>query len=168
MLLIADTHLPPRARDLPEEVWQAVDDADLVVHAGDWVSLELLDRMQARADVLGVRGNNDYGTEFRERLPEVARRTVEGVSVAVVHKTGDKRGRDAYCDGRFAGTDLLVFGHSHAPWDSVTPGGIRLLNPGSCMDRRLQPHRTYLTLEISNGTVGEPVLHQLAKQGQPA
>jgi putative phosphoesterase len=162
LLLLADTHIPQRAKDLPEEVWHAVDEADLVVHAGDWVSLDLLDRLAERsADLLGCWGNNDHGLEWRRRLPEVARRTVEGVEVTVTHETGDKHRRAASCDARFPGTGLLVFGHSHVPWDSTTPGGMRLLNPGSCTDRRMQPHRTYLTLELLDGTVGEPVLHRL-------
>jgi putative phosphoesterase len=162
LLLIADTHLPQRALDLPAEVWDAVDAADLVVHAGDWVSLDLLDRLTERAqDLMGVWGNNDHGTEFRRRLPEVDRRTVEGVRLAVVHETGDKRQRDAFCDRTFPETDLLVFGHSHVPWDSTTPGGLRLLNPGSCVDRRMQPHRTYMTLEVTGGEVGDVVLHRL-------
>lgn len=163
LLLIADTHVPQRAADLPDEVWQAVDEADLVIHAGDWVSLELLDRLEARADLLGCWGNNDHGVEWRARLPEVARRTVEGVRVVVTHETGDKRTRDTFCDTRFPDTDLLVFGHSHIPWDSTTPGGIRLLNPGSCVDRRMQPHRTYLTLDLQEGVIGEPVLHRLER-----
>jgi putative phosphoesterase len=161
LLLIADTHVPQRATDLPSEVWQAVDDADVVVHAGDWVTLDLLDRLAARADVLGVWGNNDHGTEFRNRLPEVARRTLDGVRLAVVHETGDKRQRDTFCDRSFPDTDVLVFGHSHVPWDSTTPGGLRLLNPGSCIDRRMQPHCTYMTLELSDGTIGDPVLHRV-------
>jgi putative phosphoesterase len=161
LLLIADTHVPQRATDLPEQVWQAIEDADLVVHAGDWVSLDLLDRVEARTDLLACWGNNDHGTEFRARLPEVARRTVEEVRVAVVHETGDKRGREARCDQSFPDTDLVVFGHSHAPWDSTTPGGIRLLNPGSCVDRRMQPHCTYITIELQNGDIGEAVLHRV-------
>jgi putative phosphoesterase len=161
LLLLADTHVPQRALDLDPEVWAAVDAADVVVHAGDWVSLDLLDRLQERADVLGCWGNNDHGAEWRRRLPEVNRRTLEGVRVAVTHETGDKRKRDAFCDSRFPDVDLLVFGHSHIPWDTTTPGGIRLLNPGSCVDRRMQPHRTYMTLELSDGSVGDVVLHRL-------
>jgi putative phosphoesterase len=162
LLLIADTHLPQRATDLPAQVWEAVDAADVVVHAGDWVTLDLVDQLEARADLLlGVWGNNDHGTEFRKRLPEVARRTIDGVRLAVVHETGDKRHRDAFCDRTFPDTDLLVFGHSHAPWDSTTPNGLRLLNPGSCIDRRMQTHCTYMTLELQDGAIGEPVLHRL-------
>ena len=162
LLLIADTHVPQRARDLPAEVWDAVDAADVVVHGGDWVSLDLLDQLEARCDLLGVWGNNDNGVEWRQRLPEVARREIEGVRLAVIHETGDKRHRDGYVDQKFGSTaDLLVFGHSHVPWDSVTPGGIRMLNPGSCVDRRMQPHRTYMTLELRDGGVHDLVLHKV-------
>jgi predicted phosphodiesterase len=44
---------------------------------------------------------------------------------------------------------VLVFGHSHIPWDTTTARGLRLLNPGSPTDRRRQPHGTYLTAEVS-------------------
>lgn len=158
-LLLADTHLPRRAKDLPAEVWAAVDRADLVVHAGDWVTVELLDALEARADVLGCWGNND-GPELRRRLPEVAHRTVEGVRLAVVHETGDAKGREARLDQRYDDVDVLVFGHSHIPWDTVTPKGMRLLNPGSPTDRRRQPHCTWMTLELP-GT--EVVLHRLER-----
>jgi putative phosphoesterase len=156
VLLMADTHVPRRAKDLPAEVWAAVDRADLVVHAGDWVTVELLDLLEARADVLGCWGNND-GPELRSRLPEVARRTVEGVRLAVVHETGPAGGRETRLDQAYD-EDVLVFGHSHIPWDTVTPRGMRLLNPGSPTDRRRQPHRTFMTLELPGQDV---VLHRL-------
>ena len=107
------------ARPLPPALWQAVESADLVVHAGDWVTPDLLDRLEARRDVLACWGNND-GPELRARLPEVAHRTVDGVRIAVVHETGAATGREARMDKRYD-VDLLVFGHSHIPWDSVTP-----------------------------------------------
>ena len=156
LLLLADTHLPRRAKDLPAVVWAEVDRADLVLHAGDWVTVELLDALQARADVLGCWGNND-GPELRRRLPEVARRTVLGTRIAVVHETGGAQGRETRMDARFD-EDLLVFGHSHIPWDTVTPNGMRLLNPGSPTDRRRQPHCTFMTLDLPEREV---VLHRL-------
>lgn len=161
LLLLADTHLPRRAKHLPAEVWDQVDRADLVVHAGDWVTVDLLDALEDRAEVLGCWGNND-GCDLRARLPEVATRTVEGVRLAVTHETGDATGRERRADAAFQDTDLLVFGHSHIPWDTVTPGGLRLLNPGSPTDRRRQPHCTYLTVELYGGVVGEPRLHKVA------
>ena len=156
LLLLADTHLPRRAKDLPAEVWDQVDRADLVVHAGDWVTVDLLDVLSARVDVLGCWGNND-GPELRARLPEVARRTVAGVRLAVVHETGPSQGREARMDAAYD-DEVLVFGHSHIPWDTVTARGLRLLNPGSPTDRRSQPYCTYMTLDLPSGAV---VLHRL-------
>ena len=163
LLLLADTHLPRRARDLPAQVWAEVDAADLVVHAGDWVSVDLLDRLEERSSaVLACWGNND-GPELRARLPEVARATVEGVRLAVVHETGAAAGRERRADLDHPDTDLLVFGHSHIPWDSATPAGMRLLNPGSPTDRRRQPTCTYLTAELAGGALTDVVLPPTAR-----
>ncbi|TNC19451.1 metallophosphoesterase [Georgenia sp. 311] len=160
VLLLADTHVPKRARELPTQVWQEVDAADLVVHAGDWVVPELLDELEERAAaVLACWGNND-GAELRRRLPEVARAEPAGVRIAVVHETGQARGREERMRAVFPDTDLLVFGHSHIPWDT-TAGGLRLLNPGSPTDRRRQPFCTYMTLTLDGGEVRDVVIHRL-------
>jgi uncharacterized protein len=161
LLLLADTHVPKRARDLPPEVWTAVDEADVVLHAGDWVDVPLLDALDRRAArLVGVVGNND-GPQLRARLPEVARVELGGLWVAVVHETGPATGRERRCAERFGDADLLVFGHSHIPWDSTAPGGLRLLNPGSPTDRRSQPHRTYLTATAAAGELRDVTLHRL-------
>jgi putative phosphoesterase len=161
VLLLADTHVPRRARDLPAEVWQAVDSADVVVHAGDWVDVGLLDALEARsARLVAVYGNND-GPGLRARLPEVARETIGGVRFGVVHETGAASGRERRCDEEYGDLDVLVFGHSHIPWDTLTPRGLRLLNPGSPTDRRRQPHCTYVTLTVGGGELRDVVLHRL-------
>lgn len=166
VLVLADTHLPKRAKDLPAEVWQRVEEADVVIHAGDWVDLASLDRLEERARrVVGVFGNND-GPDLRARLPEVARVELGGVRFAVVHETGGKAGREARCEAAYPDTDVLVFGHSHIPWDTTTPRGLRLLNPGSPTDRRQQPHCTYLTLTAHDGALSDVVLHRLAPRVQ--
>jgi putative phosphoesterase len=161
LLLLADTHVPNRARDLPAEVWAAVDDADVVLHAGDWVDVSLLDALERRARrLVAVHGNND-GPALRARLPEVARAELGGLRFAVVHETGGKAGREARCERTFPDTDVLVFGHSHIPWDTVTPGGLRLLNPGSPTDRRRQPDKTYLTAVAAGGRLTDVTLHRV-------
>jgi putative phosphoesterase len=142
-------------------VWRAVEAADVVVHAGDWVAVELLDLLTDRAArVVGVWGNND-GADLRARLPEVARVELEGLRIAVVHETGQAVGRERRCAAAYPDVDVLVFGHSHIPWDTTAPGGLRLLNPGSPTDRRRQPSHTWMTAEIDNGVLLEPTLHHL-------
>jgi putative phosphoesterase len=164
--MTADTHVPRRARDLPAALWSEIDRADLVVHAGDWVDVALLDAVEARAArLIGVVGNND-GPALAARLPEVAVADVAGVRLAVVHDTGPAAGRERRCAARFPDSDVLVFGHSHIPWDSTAPGGLRLLNPGSPTDRRRQPAATYLTAVISSGRLTRVDLHPLPPAGR--
>lgn len=185
IVVLADTHVPARARDLPGPVWTALDalgPGDLVVHAGDWVGVELLDRMAARLGTAGVAllacwGNND-GPLLRARLPEVGRAELAGLRFAVVHETGAAAGRDRRMAAAFGpDTDVLVFGHSHIPWDSTVPVDagpvdagpvdagpareLRLLNPGSPTDRRRQPAATFLTAGVEAGRLVEVELHRL-------
>jgi len=177
VVVLADTHLPRRARDLPEQLWAALDALgpdDLAIHAGDWVSEAaldaLLDRLApAHVQLLACWGNND-GPELRARLPEVARAVVAGVRVAVVHETGPATRRDARTAASYDhDTDLLIFGHSHIPWDSTAqlPDGreLRLLNPGSPTDRRRQPDASFLTLTLADGEIRDVVLHRLPRRG---
>lgn len=161
LVVMADTHLPKRAKDLPAELWAAVDAADVVVHAGDWVDEETLDRLEERSRrLVACWGNND-GPGLRARLPEVARVELDGVRLGVVHETGGKQGREARADAAYPDLDVLVFGHSHIPWDTTTPRGLRLINPGSPTDRRQQPHCTYLTARTQDGVLTDVVLHRL-------
>jgi putative phosphoesterase len=161
LVLISDTHIPPRARDLPAPLWAAIETADVVVHAGDWVDVEVLERLEQRsARLIGCWGNND-GPELRSRLPERADATLAGVRFTVVHETGAATGREARAARAYPDTDVLVFGHSHIPWDTTAPNGLRLLNPGSPTDRRRQPFCTYMSAAIEAGTLTDVSLHRL-------
>jgi uncharacterized protein len=163
LVLTADTHVPKRARDLPSGLWAAIEAADVVVHAGDWVDVGLLDEFERRSRrLVAVHGNNDHGA-LRERLPEVSRADVAGLRLAVVHETGDRRGREARCAARFPDVDVLVFGHSHIPWDTTADSGLRLLNPGSPTDRRRQPHGTYVTATVEAGELSDVTFHPVVR-----
>lgn len=167
LLLVSDTHVPLRAKRLPDELLAMAERADVVIHAGDWVDAATLDLLEGRARrLIGVYGDND-GPELRERLPEVARAELGGLRFGVVHETGAARGREARCAERFPDLDVLVFGHSHIPWDTRGPSGLRLLNPGSPTDRRRQPYRTCMTLVAADGVLDELTLHRLPKPERP-
>jgi uncharacterized protein len=165
LVLVADTHIPKRARDLPQQLWSAIESADVVVHAGDWVEAAVLDAFEQRARrLVAVYGNND-GEELRRRLPEVARSSIGGVHMAVVHETGQAKGREQRCQQLYGDVNVLVFGHSHIPWDTTTESGLRLLNPGSPTDRRRQPHCTYMTASAAGGVLSDVRLHRLPARG---
>ncbi|CAJ59554.1 conserved hypothetical protein [Frankia alni ACN14a] len=179
--MLSDTHLPTRARALPAEIWTAVEEADVVLHAGDWISRDAVDELAARAGrLIGCYGNND-GPDVRAVLPEIARATLGGLRFVVVHETGPARGRERRMAAAYPDADVLVFGHSHVPWDSTVerspgpagaggPGArtpstvaspLRLLNPGSPTDRRRQPAPTYMTAMVVRGRLDDVVLHPL-------
>jgi len=163
LLLIADTHVPKRARDLPRRVWDEVAGADVVLHAGDLVEPALLDALEARSKrLVACWGNND-GAELRRRLPERADATLGGLRFTVVHETGAASGRDARMANDYPDTDVLVFGHSHIPWDTTAKTGLRLLNPGSPTDRRRQPFCTFMTVTVEGAALSDVVLHHLER-----
>jgi uncharacterized protein len=161
LLLMSDTHLPKRAKALPTPLLEELPHADVVVHAGDWVDTATLDLLESRARrMIGVYGNND-GPDLRARLPEVAYADLDGLRLGVIHETGPAQGRTRRCAARFPDLDVLVFGHSHIPWDTTTDTGMRLLNPGSPTDRRRQPHCTYMTATVTAGRLDDVRLHAL-------
>jgi putative phosphoesterase len=127
------------------------------------VSVELLDALEDRAArLVGVWGNND-GPPLRERLPEVARVQLDGLRLAVVHETGAAAGRERRCAAAYPDVDVLVFGHSHIPWDTTAGSGLRLVNPGSPTDRRRQPRHTWMTAEIRDRALVGLTLHHLER-----
>ncbi|MFF5080484.1 metallophosphoesterase family protein [Actinoplanes sp. NPDC000266] len=161
LVLTSDTHLPKRARDLPAPLWSAIDEADVVVHAGDWMDEAALDAFEGRAKrLIACYGNND-GPGLRARLPEIAYADLDGLRLAVVHETGPSKGREERCAERFPDVEVLVFGHSHIPWDTTASTGLRLLNPGSPTDRRRQPYCTYMTATVGDARLTEVELRRL-------
>ena len=98
-------------------------------------------------------------TDFSERRAEAW----PGVDLEhlVVHETGPAAGREKRCAAAYPDVDVLVFGHSHIPWDTTAPTGLRLLNPGSPTDRRRQPDFTWMTAETAGGRLGPVTLHRL-------
>ena len=78
----------------------------------------------------------------------------------MLHDSGAATGRGRRLRRRFPDADLVVFGHSHIPWDEVTEGQ-RAFNPGSPTDKRRQPHGTMGELVVEGGVLVTLRLHQL-------
>jgi len=152
VVVLADTHVGPRSnRRLPDAAYRHLGEADLVLHAGDVTSPDLLHELGGFAPVQAVLGNNDH--DLVGILPEVLELGVSGVQVAMVHDSGARVGRAARLHRRFPDADLVVFGHSHEPCDVVGVQGQRLLNPGSCTWRRRARSHTLAVVELADGEV---------------
>ncbi|MBA2375597.1 MAG: metallophosphoesterase family protein [Rubrobacter sp.] len=147
IVVIADTHIPRRAKALPETLLPHLGRADLVIHAGDLMDASLLDELESHAPTLAVRGNLDPPDE---RLPEVREFEFGGVRIAVIHDSGPKRGRRNRMKLRFPEARVVVFGHSHIPL-LEDDGELLLLNPGSPTDKRREPEYTFAVLRVKGG-----------------
>ena len=150
--VIADTHVPRRARKLPGGLIPHLERADLILHAGDLMDPALLEVLCSYAPARAVRGNLDP-----PGLPETLEFDFGGARVAMIHDSGPKRGRRSRMKRRFPEARVVVFGHSHIPW-LEDEGGILLLNPGSPTDKRRQPDHTFALLQIEGGKVTAEVL----------
>jgi uncharacterized protein len=132
-------------------VWDHVEDADVVLHAGDVVTGDLLDALRSRRPVHAVLGNNDAA--LVDALPDRLELELAGVRVAIVHDSGARTGREGRMHRWFPNARLVVFGHSHEPVDVEGVDGQRLFNPGSAVQRRRQPRRTVGRLELADGWI---------------
>lgn len=152
VVVLADTHVRPgRARRLPDAAYAALDGADLILHAGDVVTADLLHELAGFAPTRAVLGNNDIG--LTGVLPESDVVDVDGVRIAMIHDAGPRAGRERRMRRRFPDADVVVFGHSHIPWNDTGIGGQVLFNPGSAVERRAQPHHTLGVLDVRAGRV---------------
>ncbi len=146
-VVVADTHIPRRAKALPGVLLSHLERADLILHAGDLMDVSLLEELESYAPTLAVRGNLDPPDE---RLPEAREFEFGGVRVAVIHDSGPKRGRRKRMGRRFPNARVVVFGHSHIPF-LEEDGNLLLLNPGSPTDKRRQPEFTFAILRVEGG-----------------
>ncbi len=161
--LLADTHMPRRARVLPPAVVEECSAADLILHCGDFTSTSTLAGLELLGEVLAVSGNNDDADLVRV-LPE--RRIVDlgGLRLGMLHIGGERRGRAARLEAAFAGCDAILYGHSHQPSIERGPLGALIVNPGSACDRRREPVCTMARLEITSGSIRA----ELIEVAQPA
>jgi putative phosphoesterase len=126
--------------------------ADLILHAGDVCTADVLNELAVYAPVKAVLGNNDGPDVAAWGAPERLELELDGLAVAMVHDSGQAAGRTARMRRWFPDAELVVFGHSHIPMDR-TGDGVRIFNPGSPTDRRRQPHGTIGLLTIEQGSL---------------
>lgn len=152
MVVLSDTHITRGSRRrLPDAAYAHLHEADVILHAGDIVVGEVLDELQGFAPVHAVLGNNDV--ELSGSLPETLNLELEGVRIAMVHDSGAAAGRARRMQRRFPDADVVVFGHSHIPWNDLGVDGQVLFNPGSPTERRRQPQHTLGRIDIEHGQV---------------
>lgn len=152
IVVVADTHVRPGgSRQLPAAVYDYLESAELILHAGDVLTRDLLDELAGFAPVEAVLGNND--AELLGILPETRLVDVGGYRIAMIHDSGERADRARRMRKRFADADMVVFGHSHQPCDEEGDDGQRLFNPGSATWKRLAPTHTIGLLDVEGGAL---------------
>ena len=140
--VISDTHLPRGNRTLPAACVERLRSADLILHAGDLVTADVLADLRALGPpVQAVHGNVD-DEQVRRLLPSARLVDAGGARIAMTHDAGPAGGRLRRLRARFADADAVVFGHSHIPLHEGDDSGFQIFNPGSPTDRRRQPVHT--------------------------
>jgi len=152
LAVISDTHLPRGARRLPDACVELLRDADLILHGGDLMRIEVLRELEQLGEVAAVHGNVD-SEEVRAVLPEKRIVKADGALIGMVHDAGPARGRLERMRHAFPDVDAVVFGHSHIPLHERGADGFQIFNPGSPTERRTQPRHTMGLARVEDGAV---------------
>ncbi|CAH0347449.1 metallophosphoesterase family protein [Bacillus sp. CECT 9360] len=159
IVIISDTHMPKMAKNLPASLIEGLKGVDLIIHAGDWQTLDVYEQLLQYATVAGVSGNVD-GTDIKEKFGEKMILQLNCKRIGVVHGHGqkgttEKRAHAAFKDDH---VDMIIFGHSHIPVKKEMDG-VLLFNPGSPTDKRRQPAFSYGLLHITDTIHAEHVFY---------
>ena len=153
--VVSDTHIPVQAPRLPEEVVRAFGSVDLILHAGDLVSLSVYEELQQLARVEAVAGNMD-DPEVAECLSDHTVLEVEGMTIGLTHGWGGPFDLPQRVRARFRpDIDCIVFGHSHVPYNN-RDGKTLLFNPGSPV---FSSDRSFGILTVQNGSLSGEIIH---------
>lgn len=156
IIVMADTHMPKKSVKFPNRLCQELEHAELIIHAGDWQTLEVYEELKKYGEVHGVYGNVD-DEEIIQQLPKKKVINVAGWKIGIVHghgakKTTEKRAMEAFEEE----LDMIIFGHSHLPLLRYI-GKTMLFNPGSATDKRKLPFYSFGKLTLSEEIHAEHV-----------
>lgn len=147
--IVSDTHIP-QFKQLPPAIWQHFDGVERIIHAGDLSVLSVITELETIAPVVAVQGNIEE-EEVMLQLPIKREIMVGNCRIGVVHILGDSRTRARVARQEFPNARVVIFGHSHIPWNEDANGQL-LFNPGSATDRRRQPTCSIGLLHVDDDT----------------
>ena len=159
IVITSDTHLPKKGRGLPSPLLADCTTADLIIHAGDWSTMEVYQQLSSYAPVKGVYGNID-SDEIIERFPARELLEIEGMRIGIVHGDGDKKSTERRALDAFETPlpDVIIFGHSHIPYLRYFKKTL-LINPGSPTDKRVLPFFSYGILTVLDGGMKTEIVY---------
>ncbi|MFA5255194.1 MAG: metallophosphoesterase family protein [Candidatus Omnitrophota bacterium] len=148
ILVLSDTHIPVAARDLPREIYKAIEGVDMIFHAGDFIDAGVFERLRSLKETKAVRGNMD-SEELSSMLNTKETITIEKFKIGLIHGYGAPSEIMQTVRREFDRIDVLVFGHSHAAMN-LKKDGVLYFNPGSPTDRIFASKNSYGILEVTD------------------
>jgi uncharacterized protein len=146
--VLSDTHIPAILPALPPMVFDVFRGVDLILHAGDIVSLSVLDELKTIAPVEAVAGNMDDSQAYFS-LPQKKVLKLGSRTVGLIHGKFRIDVQREMIRKEFGAVDVIVYGHSHTPfWGRID--GVYFLNPGSPTDTRHAPYNSVAILELGD------------------
>lgn len=151
ILVLSDTHIPRVAQDLPKKVYDEIARVDMIIHAGDFVEKEVLDKLSALKELKAVYGNMDT-QNIQNNLNQKEVIQAGAFRIGLIHGFGAPRDIVETVRNEFSGVDAIVFGHSHSPMNEVRDG-ILFFNPGSPTDKIFATINSYGILEVNDSGI---------------
>ena len=154
--VISDTHIPERADEIPKTVFEVFKDVDMILHAGDVVSIAVIDQLKKLAPTICVQGNIDryYGLNLPKRNVITVDKFKIGLDHGEVYPRGDTQ--QLRYIALEMDVDVLISGHTH--WAFINRiDDILLLNPGSPTVPRMSDP-TVMLLKIENNTIDSDII----------
>lgn len=152
--VISDTHIPERAQEIPQEIFKIFKGVDLIIHAGDFTSLDVIKKLEKIAEVKAVCGNMDPA-EICQKFPQKQLIKVGDFSIGVIHGRGHPDNLLDFVQKQFENSpDVIIFGHSHNPFNEKI-GKTLFFNPGSPTDKFFASFNACGILKIDGGIEGK-------------
>ncbi len=145
--VISDTHIPTHSPSLPRPLLDGLKTVDLILHAGDFITLNTLRELEKIAPVYAVSGNMD-GYEIKRTLPAKREIKISRFKIGIIHGYGRSSDLPLRMRKEFEGVDVIVFGHSHKPFNQII-NGILMFNPGSPTDKIFTNTNSFGILELN-------------------
>ncbi len=158
IVVLSDTHIPVRAANIPKQIINEFEDADLIIHAGDFQTIEVVNNLESYGNFVGVLGNmdsDDVAEKLSEKIIIGIKDNDKEFKIGVTHGSGQPEGIEQRVLNFFEEKlDCIIFGHSHRPFNQKLNSTL-MFNPGSCTDTVFATINTFGILKINDEIKGE-------------
>jgi len=156
ILVLSDTHMPRTAEDLPVCIYEEIEKSDMVIHAGDFVEIEILNKLRKLKTLKAVCGNMD-SQAIRDELKQKEIIEIGKFKIGLMHGYGAPAGLVNTVASEFTGVDMIIFGHTHSPVN-MTKDGVIFFNPGSPTDTVFAKINSFGIIEVTDDTINGKIV----------